>query len=59
MEAIGDHMLEYCSPNDITFDYKRLLISANRTEIILIATPSLRWYLKNNSEITKIYHIIE
>ena len=52
-------MLEYCSQNDISFDYKRLLISTNQAERILIATPLLRWYLKNNSEITKIYQIIE
>ena len=59
MEVIGEHMLEYCNQNDISFDYKRLLISTNQAERILIATPLLRWYLKNNSEITKIYQIIE
>ena len=59
MEAIGEHMLEYCRENDISFDYKRLLISTNQAERILIATPLLRWYLKNNSEVTKIYQIIE
>ena len=48
MEAIGEHMLEYCRENDISFDYKRLLISTNQAERILIATPLLRWYLKNN-----------
>ena len=59
MNVIGNHMLEYCSQNDISFDYKRILISTNQAERILIATPLLRWYLKNNSEITKIYQIIE
>ena len=48
-------MLEYCSQNNISFDYKRLLISTNQAERILIATPLFRWYLKNNSEITKTY----
>ena len=59
MNVIGNHMLEYCSQNDISFDYKRILISTNQAERILLATPLLRWYLKNNSEITKIYQIIE
>ena len=59
MNVIGNHMLDYCSQNDISFDYKRILISTNQAERILLATPLLRWYLKNNSEITKIYQIIE
>ena len=27
MSNIGEHMTEYCSENDIKFDYKRLLVS--------------------------------
>ena len=46
MEYTGKHMLEYCSQNDIIFDYKRLLISDNQAERILMANPLLRWYLK-------------
>ena len=59
MEDIGEHVLEYCQNNNISFDYKKLLISTNQAERILIATPLLRWYLKNNTEITQIYQIIE
>ena len=29
MEDIGEHMLEYCQNNNISFDYKKLVISTN------------------------------
>ena len=59
MSDIGEHMTEYCSQNDIKFDYKKLLISGTSGSKILLSTPLLQWYLKNNYEITKIYQIIE
>ena len=59
MSDIGEHMTEYCSQNDIIFDYKKLLISGTSGSKMLLSTPLLQWYLKNNCEITKIYQIIE
>ena len=59
MSDIGEHMTEYCNQNDIKFDYKKLLVSGTSASKILLSTPLLQWYLKNNCEITKIYQIIE
>ena len=59
MSDIGEHMTQYCRENDIKFDYKKLLVSGTSASKILLATPLLQWYLKNNCEITKIYQIIE
>ena len=53
MSDIGEHMTEYCSQNDIIFDYKKLLISGTSGSKMLLSTPLLQWYLKNNCEITK------
>ena len=59
MQAIGDHMTKYCQDNDIKFTHKRLLISGLKARKILLATPLLQWYLKNECVITKIYQVIE
>ena len=52
-------MTDYCTENDIKFDYKKILVSGISVSKILLATPLLQWYLNNNCEITKIYQIIE
>ena len=59
MSDIGQHMTDYCNENEIKFNNKRLLVSGTSASKILLATPLLQWYLKNNCEITKIYQIIE
>ena len=50
-------MTEYCTQNDIKFDYKKLLVNGTSASNMLLST--LQWYLKNNCEIIKIYQIIE
>ena len=52
-------MTDYCNDNDIKFDYKRLLVSGTSASKILLATPLLQWYLRNNCEITKVYQKIK
>ena len=59
MSAIGQHMLTYCKQNDIHFKSKNLLVSGLKAQKILLATPLLKWYLKNNCQVTKIYQVIE
>ena len=59
MSDIGEHMTEYCTQNDVKFDYKKLLVSGTSASKILLSTPLLQWYLKYNCEITKIFQIIE
>ena len=43
-------MTEYCNQNDIKFDYKKLLVGGTSASKILLSTPLLQWYLKNNCE---------
>ena len=45
-------MTEYCSENDIKFDYKRLLVSGTSALKVLIATPLLQWYMRNNQNLS-------
>ena len=59
MSNIGEHMTDYCTENDIKFDYKKLLVSRTSDSKILLATPLLQWYLRNNYEFTKVHQIIE
>ena len=59
LEAIGDHMQEYCKNNDINFKTRHLLISGQKAKKILMSTPLLQWYLNHNCIITKIYQVIE
>ena len=58
MSDIGEHMTQYCNQNDIKFDYKKLLVNGTSASKMLLSTPLLQCYLKNNCEITKIYQII-
>ena len=59
MNSIGEHMLDFCKNNDITFEIRRLLISGKQVKKMLLATPLLQWYLSHYCEISKIYQIIE
>ena len=59
MNAIDEHMTEFCNNNDINFKNRKLLISGTKAKQILLATPLLKWYLSHNCEITKIYQVIE
>ena len=59
MNAIGEHMTEFCNDNDINFKNGKLLISGTKAKKILLATPLLKWYLMHNCKITKIYQVIE
>ena len=59
MDAIGDHMQEYCKNNEINFKSRHMLISGLKAAKFLLSTPLLQWYLNHNCIITRIYQIIE
>ena len=59
MNAIGEHMNDFCKNSDINFKNRKLLISGNKATKILLATPLLKWYLNHNCNIARIYQVIE
>ena len=59
MESIGTHMTDYCKSMDISFQSRKLLISGLKAKKILLSTPLLRWYLKNECIVSKIYQLVE
>ena len=59
MNAIGEHMNDFCKHSDINFKNRKLLISGTKATKILLVTPLLKWYLNHNCNITRIYQVTE
>ena len=58
-EKIGKHMQEHVQENGLSKKPRRLLISGNKGNNLLLATPLLKWYLEHGLIITKIHEVIE
>ena len=56
---IGEHMQEFARIHNIPQNNRKLLIGGMKAEKILLATPLVRWYLKQGLVITKIHQTIE
>ena len=59
MTAVGGSMTEYMLENNLSQLPRRQLVSGTKASRILLATPLLKWYLKNGFSLTRVYRVIE
>ena len=52
-------MQNYMKDNDIAFKEKRMLISGMEAKEVLLASDLIKWYLKNDLEVTAVHQVIE
>ncbi len=58
-DEIGDTMQDLARQRGLSEKPRPLLIAGLRAERILLATPLLRWYMRNGLQITRMYEVVE
>ena len=58
-DAIGEHMQNYVTTNELSTAPRKLLVGGMRAEKLMLNSPLVKWYLEHGLVISKIHRLVE